>query len=148
MIDIFRRLVVCSLVASLAGGAFAGDPPPEPVSRLKIATSVLQVDTEDEFRAGVLMDTTIDGTQGWSFGVGHNPEELMLLGAESGALTAIVNDGDPPQFLVINTEPAGGGSGRQNVGIDEICDFTKMIKSTKHLGDLLKFSKFPENDLI
>ncbi len=111
MIDIFRRLVVCSLVASLAGGAFAGDPPPEPVSRLKIATSVLQVDTEDEFRAGVLMDTTIDGTQGWSFGVGHNPEELMLLGAESGALTAIVNDGDPPQFLVINTEPAGGGSG-------------------------------------
>ncbi len=108
MIDIVRRTLVWSLVVLLAGTVHAGDSPVEPASRLEVVTPGPVVDSGDELRAGVLLTTSLDGTQGWSFAVGHDPEELELLGADVGALTSVVNDGALPQFLVINTEPAGG----------------------------------------
>jgi hypothetical protein len=96
---------VCSSVV-LVTGLVAG-PAAAQDTRLRVVAPDAELTSGAQFGARVLMDLAVDGTQGWSFGVGHDPAELELLGAEPGALTRTAASGGPPQFLVINTAPTG-----------------------------------------
>ena len=57
--------------------------------------------TVDSF---VLFDTT-ENSQGWSFGVCHDGDNLTLIDSVEGMATLTVNNGSPPDFVAINTDP-------------------------------------------
>ncbi|MCZ6792041.1 MAG: hypothetical protein O7J95_00335, partial [Planctomycetota bacterium] len=75
---------------------------------LRVEGPEVELTTGSEFGATVLLDSQIDGVQGWSFAVENDPAAVEFLGAQLGSTSATVNDGGRPDFLVINQEPAGG----------------------------------------
>lgn len=75
---------------------------------LRVQAPTVELTTDSEFTAAVLLDSAVDNIQGWSLGVAHDPAVLELLGAEAGATTSTIKNGGEPDFLVINTEPNVG----------------------------------------
>ena len=90
---------------------------------LRVEGPEVELTTGSEFGATVLLDSQIDGVQGWSFAVENDPGAVEFLGAELGSTTATVNDGRTPDFLVVNQEPAGG----QGVTMAAVINFTQPI---------------------
>ena len=66
-----------------------------------------ELTTGSEFGAAVFLDSELDGIQGWSFAIEHDPDVLELTAAEASDFTLQVNNGEEPDFLVVNTELAG-----------------------------------------
>ncbi len=122
-----RILCAAALSVFVGTGLFAG-PPAD--TRLEIVGPTEPLRNGDEFGARVLLDTMVDGVQGWSLGIRHDPSALELLGAVEGELTATVADGLPPQFLVVDAEPRGEVAG---VTMAVVISFTQPI--TVDIGD-------------
>ncbi|HIA28356.1 MAG TPA: hypothetical protein EYN79_09665 [Planctomycetes bacterium] len=55
----------------------------------------------------ILLDNGDGEVQGWSFGACHDTAALTLETIELGSTAAIVNNGDEPAFLALNTEIGG-----------------------------------------
>ncbi len=107
--EILRRTAFCAIAIVVAGSLSAGDDKPAPPdTRLEVEIPSNVMRNGAEFQARVLMDTFVDGTQGWSLGVAHDPAELEYLSNETGELLATVRGGDPVDFLVINDTPDPG----------------------------------------
>ena len=121
-----RRNSVLSVLFSSAlvstSSLYAG--PVEPPVRLSIEAPSAEMTTGAEFGARVTMRTFVEGVQGWSLGVGHDPSVLSLLSSEAGDFTQIVNEGDEPQFLVIDDMPRGDVVG---VTMAVVISFTEPI---------------------
>ena len=75
--EILRRTAFCAIAIVVAGSLSAGDDKPAPPdTRLEVEIPSNVMRNGAEFQARVLMDTFVDGTQGWSLGVAHDPAEL------------------------------------------------------------------------
>jgi hypothetical protein len=75
---------------------------------LRIVGPTGELTSGSEFGAAAVLDTAVDGVQGWSFGVAHDAAVLDLLSAAPGSTTQTVNNGRLPDFLNITTNPAEG----------------------------------------
>lgn len=103
-----KRATVLTLQASLVAVVVAGAAPAQEEITLRIQTPTVELTTGSEFDAAVLLDSTVGGIQGFSFGVAHDPAVLELVDAEIGPAIATINNGGPPDFNVISTEPSVG----------------------------------------
>ncbi len=93
-------LCVCLLVISTSRDGFSQD---ENITA-RIQAPAVELTTGSEFDASVRLDARIDGIQGWSFGVVHDGAALEILAVELGSTTETINDGQPPQFLIVNSD--------------------------------------------
>lgn len=95
-------VVACLLSYSGALDAQAQD------FQLRIEVPNVGLAALSEFHAAVVLDSAVEGVQGWSFGVTHDEATLELLVAEAGAATLTANNGAEPEFQVLDTDTVGG----------------------------------------
>lgn len=99
--------------------------------------------TGTEFEVRVLLTSRVAGIDGWALAIEHDPATLELLDARFGLGTRTANDGGPPEYLVLDDQPAGGAGVtlgailtiNQSASLDIVQDFELLVLSYRVVAD-------------
>src|SRR5262245_25913904 len=108
-----RRPAVLLLPAVLSGAA---------VSTQALATNVEtpRIVLTPEVSHGdvtVSIASSVDGIQGWSFGLCHDPEQARIARFDPSDELAVINGGEPPYFYKCELASLVDGDGRRVEGL-------------------------------
>ena len=101
-------MVAYTFVGTFTSPLLSQEKEPNPDLNLRIDAEAEGLRPGNEFDAAIVLDSAIDGIDGWQFGVAHDPAVVEVIDVRLGATTRVANNGEPPEFVVVDEAPEGG----------------------------------------
>ncbi len=117
-------MVAYTLVGTFTSPLLSQEKEPNPDLNLRIDAEAEGLRPGNEFDAAILLDSAIDGIDGWQFGVAHDPAVVEVIDVRLGATTRVANNGEPPEFVVIDEAPEGGAGVTMGAVLSIVPDVT------------------------